>query len=261
MISDLNTPFSFVVMGIITNEAKEALLCEYTYTSPFHFIAIDNFLKDEYANQAYRTLLNFNINKADYKYYDDKWEYKKYAYKNNLGAFFDMLFDYFHSDEFIDYIEKLTGIKNIIRNDKTLVGAGIHQTYPGGYLNVHTDFNTYTSEKYGRLDRRINLLIYLNPDWIDAYNGHLYMCEENTMTAKYRIAPLFNRCVIFNTTKSSLHGHPFPLATPEGVNRQSIAIYYYTKNTNHPYDFEGREKALVNYFTTSEIDFSGAETL
>src|SRR5262249_25503622 len=38
--------------------------------------------------------------------------------------------------------------------------------------------------------------------------------------------------VVFSTTKESLHGHPVPLATPPGVARKSIALYYYTNTWN-----------------------------
>jgi len=39
---------------------------------------------------------------------------------------------------------------------------------------------------------------------------------------------VFNRCVIFNTTDFSFHGHPDPLTCPEGRTRKSLAMYYYT---------------------------------
>ena len=42
------------------------------------------------------------------------------------------------------------------------------------------------------------------------------------------VAPVFNRCVVFNTDATSYHGHPDPLTTPEGVYRRSLALYYYT---------------------------------
>jgi hypothetical protein len=44
-----------------------------------------------------------------------------------------------------------------------------------------------------------------------------------------RILPIFNRCVVFSTTSTSFHGHPEPLACPEGETRKSIALYYYSK--------------------------------
>jgi hypothetical protein len=60
------------------------------------------------------------------------------------------------------------------------------------------------------------------------------------MCAK-KIEPILNRCVIFNTTSSSIHGHPEPLNVPDDVLRQSIAVYYYTENTqgDKDIDFEG----------------------
>jgi hypothetical protein len=33
---------------------------------------------------------------------------------------------------------------------------------------------------------------------------------------------------VFNTDEWCYHGHPEPLAAPEGVMRRSVAIYYYT---------------------------------
>jgi hypothetical protein len=42
--------------------------------------------------------------------------------------------------------------------------------------------------------------------------------------------PYFNRCVVFSTTSTSFHGHPEPLACPEGHTRKSIALYYYSKD-------------------------------
>lgn len=76
--------------------------------------------------------------------------------------------------------------------------------------------------------RRINVLIYLNKDWDEAYGGNLEIWHRD-MSAKARsVPPLFNRCVIFNTDADSFHGHPDPLTTPEGVTRRSIALYYYT---------------------------------
>jgi hypothetical protein len=42
------------------------------------------------------------------------------------------------------------------------------------------------------------------------------------------ILPIFNRCVVFNTTDASFHGNPNPVNHPQGVPRRSIALYYYT---------------------------------
>ena len=52
-----------------------------------------------------------------------------------------------------------------------------------------------------------------------------------------KIEPIVNKCVIFNTCKDSLHGHPEKLNTPENIDRESLAMYYYTKNENGGVDF------------------------
>ncbi len=71
-------------------------------------------------------------------------------------------------------------------------------------------------------------MIYFNKNWQDSYGGKLELWDK-AMTHKVKeIAPLFNRCVIFNTDADSFHGHPDPLTTPPGITRKSIALYYYT---------------------------------
>ena len=129
-------------------------------------------------------------------------------------------------------------------NDLSLKGAGIHRILNNGYLQFHTDFNTYYKNNVKRdkkihLDRRINLLLYMNPEWKDEYNGHLMLCDKDKKQCVKKILPILNRCVIFNTTNRSIHGHPKPLNVPPGIERNSIAIYYYTKNDRDGVDFEG----------------------
>jgi hypothetical protein len=38
--------------------------------------------------------------------------------------------------------------------------------------------------------------------------------------------------VMIETNEISFHGHPKKLNTPDGINRKSIAVYYYTKDRN-----------------------------
>jgi len=63
--------------------------------------------------------------------------------------------------------------------------------------------------------------------------------------------PILNRCVIFNTTNSSLHGHPEPLMGPI---RESIAVYYYTKNKyNGVCDFEYDTPHTTIFYNTNDF--------
>ena len=93
------------------------------------------------------------------------------------------------------------------------------------------------------LKRRINVLIYLNKGWKPEYNGELELWSGDMQERVVSIAPTFNRCVIFNTSTNSYHGHPVPLATPEGVTRKSIALYYYTSDESI-FDQQSRHPTL-----------------
>ncbi len=139
------------------------------------------------------------------------------------------LAQWLNSAPFLAYLENLTGIKNLIA-DPSYFGGGVHWIDNGGYLEVHADFNHL---KQYNLERRINLLLYLNEDWQDEYNGHLELWDRSRMTKVKSVAPLCNRAVIFSTVKEALHGHPTPLNAPAGRARRSLALYYYT-NTWEP---------------------------
>ena len=79
-----------------------------------------------------------------------------------------------------------------------------------------------------QLDRRLNLLLYLNKEWKEEYGGHFELWNRDVTTCEAKILPIFNRCVIFNTSDFSYHGHPNPLNCPENLTRKSLALYYYS---------------------------------
>jgi hypothetical protein len=131
---------------------------------------------------------------------------------------------FLNSRPMIQFLEVLTGIDGAIP-DPYYVGGGLHQIKPGGNLEVHVDFNRHTKLK---LDRRINLLIYLNKNWKEEYGGHFELWNRDMSAAEQKILPVFNRCAIFSTTEFSYHGHPTPLACPPDRTRKSMATYYYS---------------------------------
>jgi hypothetical protein len=131
---------------------------------------------------------------------------------------------FLNSRPMIQFLEILTGIDGVIP-DPYYVGGGLHQIKPGGNLEVHVDFNRHSKFK---LDRRINLLIYLNKNWKEEYGGHFELWNRDMSAAEQKILPIFNRCAIFSTTEFSYHGHPTPLACPPDRTRKSMATYYYS---------------------------------
>ena len=132
----------------------------------------------------------------------------------------------FNSDRFIAWLEELTGIHGLQKDDM-LEGGGLHQSLNGGFLNIHADFTSHPHKRHWR--RRVNLLIYLNPNWKESYGGFLELWSRDMKTRVHNIMPAFNRAVIFNTDKNSYHGLPDPIKCPEDETRKSIALYYFTE--------------------------------
>ena len=157
--------------------------------------------------------------------YDRAQERLKSQYNpDQLAAQARTLFYSFNSRPFIRLLENITGIAGLIP-DPYFLGAGFHEIGQGGHLSVHVDFNHH---KVMNLERRINVLIYLNKDWRDDYGGQLELWNADMTERRQSITPVFNRCVIFNTSEFSYHGNPNPVNHPEGITRKSIALYYYT---------------------------------
>lgn len=109
--------------------------------------------------------------------------------------------------------------------DPYFVGVGLHEIKAGGFLDIHADFNKHSKTN---LDRRLNLIIYLNQNWSNENGGNLEFWDKKMANCEKEVAPLFNTLVVFSTTSDSYHGHPHPVTCKEHESRKSIALYYYT---------------------------------
>lgn len=129
-----------------------------------------------------------------------------------------------HSPAMRSALTRLTGIADLI-GDPDLDGAGLHRTDPGGHLNVHTDALAHGKRR--TWSRQLNLILFLNRDWNAAFGGDLELWDRDVRHCVRRIAPVFNRCVLFRTTEISFHGVPEGVACPDGRSRRSLALYYF----------------------------------
>ena len=201
----------------------ESLASQYNAARPFPHIVIDNFLPEDFAKDF---LVHFP-SKEDctvFRQHDNanlKRGYRPSDMADNPCA--AMLY-LFNTGVFVNLLESITGISGLIP-DPFFEGGGLHEIESGGHLGIHADFNLHPKLN---LVRRINVLIYLNEDWPKDFGGNLELWNMDMNERCEVIAPLFNRCVIFNTDKKSFHGHPEPLSCPVDRCRRSIALYYYT---------------------------------
>lgn len=212
----------------------------YAQASPFKHIVIDNFLPSIYAESVLRNFPDpssaiwFDWKERETVHQSRKQGVGHASRMSQLSPYIHNVLQAFNSYPFLNFLEKLTGIKKILP-DPYFYGGGLHQILSGGKLAIHTDFNDHHRLN---LYRCINVLFYLNKNWKDEYNGNLELWTEDLSRCEQSILPIFNRLVVFNTNKKSFHGHPMPLNTPDGITRKSLALYYYTAlpDTSEKYD-------------------------
>jgi len=193
---------------------------EYSSATPFPHVVFDGLFNLE----VLRSVAN-EFPENDWIQYSTNSEVKlALEDESKMGPVTRAVMHELNSQRFLKFLEGVTGISGLIP-DPYLRGAGLHQIRRGGFLKVHTDFDKH---KFMNLDRRLNVLIYLNDNWEESYGGHLQLWDTEMTTCEKSVLPVLGRCVIFLTNDYSLHGHPEPLTCPEDRSRRSIAMYYYT---------------------------------
>jgi Rps23 Pro-64 3,4-dihydroxylase Tpa1-like proline 4-hydroxylase len=206
---------------------REAFRNIYQSKKPFKYLIIDGVLKEEAAHKIHDQYPKVTDGRWEgTTYLDQKNKFQKTIFEKN--SLLQSVFDELNSEAFLEWLSYITEIKEPLISDPELSGGGLHQSTNGAFLNVHVDFNIHPKNKF---HRRLNVLIYMNKDWKDEYEGHLELWEisQNYKNLLEKISPKFNRLVLFETNEVSFHGHPKPLKTPPDVSRKSLATYYYTK--------------------------------
>lgn len=201
-----------------------ALSAAYAGAEPFPHVVIDHFLP---APILERLIVEFpQASMSGERVYDRGYRghHKRQIDPNACSAYVRSVFAFLNSAPMLQFLERLTGMGGLI-SDPYFNGGGLHETGAGGLLGVHTDFRI---NKMLHLQRRLNAIIYLNKEWKAEYGGDLELWDCDMQRCVKKVAPVFNRCVIFNTDAHSNHGHPAPLTTPPGIARRSLALYYYT---------------------------------
>ena len=197
----------------------------YRVNTPFPHIVFENFFEKEFLKKVLDEFPDLsNISKSEK--YNSKNEVKlSYNKYENFSFNTKILIDFLNSKKFLNFLKDLTSVNEQLIADPELSGGGLHQIKRGGVLKIHTDFNKHPKLN---LDRRLNLLLYLNENWQESYGGQLEFWDKNMKNAVKKISPNFNKVVIFSTNDFSNHGHPEPLSCPENTSRKSIALYYFS---------------------------------
>lgn len=195
---------------------------------PFRHVVIDDFLDARFAERLLAEFPPFE--RGDARNEAGELGNKSTVEKvRGLGPAYVALDTFVRSRELLDLVGRITAIPDLLY-DPWYFGGGTHENRPGQDLDPHVDFNLHPIENW---HRRLNLIVYLNREWDDAWGGSLELhsdprAPDDRITL---ITPLFNRCVIFETTETSWHGFS-RIVQPAGrdaLSRKSIALYFYTE--------------------------------
>ncbi len=201
---------------------------------PFRHVVIDGFLNPGYCGQLCAQFPEFQ----DAHAINENERVGGKATRENvrsLGTAFVEADDLVRNPAFLSLIEGISGVEDL-HYDPFYFGGGTHENRAGQELDPHIDFNYHpvTSQH-----RRLNLIVYLNEEWLDDWGGSLQLhrdpyCEPG-QDEVVTVTPLMNRCVIFETSENSWHGFD-RIRLPEDkshLSRRSFAVYYYTDTRPH----------------------------
>jgi Rps23 Pro-64 3,4-dihydroxylase Tpa1-like proline 4-hydroxylase len=212
----------------------------YHDAKPFPFIAIDDFLEEDFAREVLAAYPTFEAAQAVGREFQTVNEKLKVQVcdTENFAPSVARLNDAIASPEFLGDLTTITGIRNL-QADPQLRGGGMHLTNTSGRLDVHVDFNLIDEEQ---LHRRLNILIYFNPTWDPRWGGQVELWDRDVTTCEQSFDPILNRCVIFETSEVSYHGVA-PVVCPPGESRKSFAAYYYTEEA--PAGWTGKSHSTI----------------
>ena len=211
----------FFAFRTYSGEHVERLASQFTTATPFPHLVLEHFLNltpDE---------LGESYPAPDSPYWNKRHDFyqsgKMYCRDTDIiEPLIASMFYELSSPPFLGFLEAVTGISGLIP-DPYYAGGGLHCSGPGGVLMPHTDFHYYDKLK---LYRRINLLLYLNPEWDESLGGCLELWQKGARAPAKLVVPSWGTCVIFRTDDHSVHGFSTPVK--DGYWRRSIALYYYT---------------------------------
>ena len=210
-------------------------------------LVIDNLLPDNLCNQIYESfpkkLNNFHLRKS---FRERKRTLANLSIhnKNINNAIYA-----FQNKKILNIVTEITKINNLEADEKLYAG-GLSLMTKDDFLNPHIDnSHNINREKY----RRLNLLYYVTPEWIEEYGGNFELWDNNVKKPKVIISN-FNRLVIMETTRYSWHSVNKLLSNKA---RCCLSNYYFTKNSPlksnkkyfHVTSFTGRpnEKYKIAY--------------
>lgn len=199
---------------------------DFADAKPFPHVVLHDLLKDAVAQQMARDFPPPDAgNWTHYKHFNENKLVK--SRREEFPESILKVTEELNGERFRAFLSALTGAETLLPDSEFSAGGGLGMCGPGGFLNVHNDFTVHPYHRNWR--RRVNLILYLNDEWDEAWGGHTELWDSGVRSAVLRVPPILNSCLIFDTRPPSYHGHPDPIACPPGFARRTLGLYYFTE--------------------------------
>ena len=201
--------------------------------NPFDHWIIEDFLDIQDAKDVSKEFIDYESTEDIVRYKGWIGEKSTCNSWNRFPALTYKIFSNLLSLDFVSHLSAVTGVTPLYP-DIGLHGGGWHMSGKGGSLAMHLDYSIHPKMN---LQRKLNLIIYLEEDYDPEWGGSLQFWSHDEKNKKplskvKEIEPIFNKAILFDTTQNSWHGFPEPINPPRGKMRKSIAVYYMTDITS-----------------------------
>lgn len=223
-------PMDPETLAIDAGAAKAAgaqAAASYQSRQPYPYGSFDGFLPEDVLERVLQEIRT--LPEAETMFDRPQEKLKSSYLPERLPPYTRNLFYVLNSRPFVRFLEEMTGISGLIP-DPYFAGGGVHVVANGGHLDIHADFNHNAKLD---LERRLNILIYLNKDWKKEFGGSFEIWNTDMTEQVESFVPVFNRMCCFNTGSDTWHGNPETVNHPDGEPRMSLALYYYTATWDH----------------------------
>jgi len=157
------------IAQICANKIADAVKDDNFGKYPFKHMVIDDFLPSKLANDCLKNFPSTEQHQWDYSN-DSDIEIK---YRTTWESEFDIpdgIVDavrIMNSSMFLKAMSSVFLIPKVMP-DPYFTGGGLNVTKRGGLLDVHVDGNYHDASG---LNRRLNAILYLNPNWQEGWGG------------------------------------------------------------------------------------------
>ena len=154
----------------------------FSFSRPFKHVCIDNFFDIETAEGLRDSFPAFDVKLATNE--DGLVGAKAVNEKvTSLGPPWIALDQLVQSRQFREVISAITNIPDL-QYDPHYFGGGTHENLHGQGLQPHIDFNFHPIT---RQHRRLNLIVYLNEEWLDEWGGSIQLHRDPYLEAPQNV--------------------------------------------------------------------------